>query len=99
MSVLDHVPVFCVVCGADVPLERKIKRSITCTAEHAKQRKAQLRARKEAKICKYCDQPATPEQVADFKAWRRDRNAKRRAEQKAAEVNHEDRPHEVLSLD
>lgn len=76
MSHLDSVPVYCVVCANEVPLERKKKRSVTCSEDHQRIRKNHLRASKELKKCKYCNQPATPEERADFKAWRRERKAK-----------------------
>lgn len=84
MANLDHVPVHCVVCGVVVPDDRKKRRSITCTEACAKFRNAYLRARVEAKKCKYCGAPYGEEQREDFKAWRRDRRAKMLAEQKVA---------------
>lgn len=84
MANLDSVKVFCVVCGGVVPDDRKHRRSITCSDACAKTRNAYLRARAEAKRCKYCSQPSTPEQRDDFKAWRRERRAKMLADLKAA---------------
>jgi hypothetical protein len=68
---LDNVEVFCVVCGTVVPLERKRRRSITCSDGCAKTRGAYLRARVEARKCKYCGVPASLEERAAFKAWRK----------------------------
>jgi hypothetical protein len=82
MSQLDSVPVFCVVCGADVPLERKKRRSVTCGEDCAKTRNNYLRERKELKRCKYCSQPSTPEERDDYRLWRKER----KAAAKAAEV-------------
>jgi hypothetical protein len=83
---LNEVKVYCVVCGDVVPEDRKRRRSITCRKECADARNAYLRARVEAKKCKYCAQPSTPEQREDFKAWRRARNAQALAAKKAAKV-------------
>lgn len=91
MSQLDNVPVFCVVDGKEVPQERKKKRSITCSDECKKKRDNYLRARKEEKFCKYCHQPATLAQREDFRLWKLERNAQRRAAAKAAKVNEENR--------
>jgi len=72
MNFWDH-PVFCVVCGKEVPSDRKKRRSVTCSEEHQKIRTNYLRERKELKKCKYCNQPSTPEEREEFKLWRRDR--------------------------
>lgn len=91
MSQLDNVPVFCVVCGTLVPVERKIRRALTCSDACALARNSYLRERKELKKCKYCGNVSTPEERDDFRAWRRERNAQRRAAAKAAKVNEENR--------
>jgi hypothetical protein len=67
---LDDVEVRCVVCGDAVSVERKRRRSITCTDAHAKIRNRYLRARAEARKCRYCGQPSTPEERKSFKRWR-----------------------------
>lgn len=67
---------YCIICGNEVSLERKKKRSITCCDAHALERKNDLRQRKEMKACKYCGQPSTPALREEFKLWRRERRAK-----------------------
>jgi hypothetical protein len=81
---LDDVEVRCVVCGDPVPVERKRRRSITCTDAHAKTRNNYLRARAEARKCRYCGQPSSPAEREAFKLWRK--NYKK---QNAAEVVNE----------
>lgn len=72
-SHLGH-PVFCIWCGAEVPLERVRLKAITCCKEHAQDRRNFLRQRVDLKRCRYCMQPCTPEELADFRQWRRERN-------------------------
>lgn len=68
---LDTITVFCVVCGDVVPDDRKKRRSITCTDACGKKRNSYLRAKAEARKCKYCGQPSNPEERALFKIWRK----------------------------
>lgn len=86
MSHLDEVPMFCVMCSTEVPLERKRKRSVTCSDDCSKKRGNYLRERKELRKCKYCNQPSTPEERDDFRAWRRDRKAQAKAKMKETTV-------------
>jgi hypothetical protein len=54
-----------------VPEDRKRRRSITCKDSCAKTRNAYLRAKAEARKCKYCGQPSNPEERKLFKLWRK----------------------------
>ena len=65
--------VWCVMCGTDVPPERKAKRSVTCSENCSKKRKLYLRQRKEMSKCKYCHAPSTLEERKEFLQWRRER--------------------------
>lgn len=78
-----EIPVFCVVCGKEVPLDRKKRRSVTCSEECNKKRSNYLRERKELRRCKYCGVPATIAERDDFRAWRRERKAAKKAALKA----------------
>ncbi len=73
MSHIDDMQVFCVMCKTEVPLDRKKRRSVTCSDECAKSRNNYLRERKELRKCKYCGTPSTPEEREDFRRWRRER--------------------------
>jgi hypothetical protein len=68
---LDEVKVFCTVCGDEVVDERKRRRSITCTRECAIKRNKYLRARTDARKCRFCGQPCTPEEKESYRAWRK----------------------------
>jgi hypothetical protein len=81
---LDHVKVFCVVDGKEVPPDRKKRRSITCSDACAAARNSYLREKKELKKCKYCSQPSTPEERTDFRLWRAERRAQAKAAKKLA---------------
>src|SRR4051812_24885756 len=70
MSVNEE-KLFCVMCSAEVPVERRKKRSITCSDECKKARTKYLHRRAERTRCRYCAQPCTPEEIARFKAWRK----------------------------
>lgn len=62
---------FCVMCGTEVPPERRKKRSITCTDECKKARTRYLHRRAERVRCRYCSQPCTPAEQASYKRWRK----------------------------
>jgi hypothetical protein len=71
MSNLEAVKVFCTVCGDEVTDDRKRRRSITCTKACATKRNRYLRARTDAKKCRFCGQPCTPEEKESYRAWRK----------------------------
>lgn len=71
MSNLDDVPVWCVVCKEAVPDDRKRRRATTCSKLCATRRDKYLRARKDAKKCRFCGQPCTEEEKISFRAWRK----------------------------
>lgn len=81
---LDDVRVVCVVCGTDVPIERKRRRSITCQDACAKERNRYLRKRADAKKCRFCGVPATETERASYRAWRK------AMREKPKEVHNED---------
>jgi len=60
----------CVVCTNPIPPERKWD-SVTCSKECTKIRKDFGRSRKDQVQCRYCLRPSTPEERAQFQAWRR----------------------------
>ncbi len=66
----DEIEVHCVLCGEDVPRDRVMRGAITCTKEHAIERRKQQRAMKEQKECDYCKRPSTPEEREAFKRFR-----------------------------
>lgn len=68
---LSNARVFCVVCGDDVPPDRVKKRAITCKKECATTRRNYLRSRVDQVKCRYCMQPASPEEAGRFRRWRK----------------------------
>jgi hypothetical protein len=71
---------YCVMCGETMSEERKKKRSITCSDSCAKERTRYLHRRVARKKCRYCMQPATPDEIKLFKAWRKSEAGKLAAE-------------------
>ena len=68
---LSNATVFCVVCGKEVPADRVKMRAISCTKECATVRRNYLRSRVDQVKCRYCMQPASPEEVGRFRRWRK----------------------------
>jgi hypothetical protein len=68
---ISNAKVFCVVDGNEVPHDRVKKRAITCSKECATKRRNYLRNRVDQVKCRYCQQPATPEETARFRRWRK----------------------------
>jgi hypothetical protein len=62
---------FCVMCGTEIPEERLKRRAVTCKEECAKERTRYLHRRTARRKCRYCMQPATPEEQSAFKRWRK----------------------------
>lgn len=66
---LEHF--YCVVCGGLIPSERVIRKSVTCTEQHAKVLKLERRRLRDVSRCRLCNRPSSPEERADFAAWRK----------------------------
>lgn len=66
----DEIKIHCVICGDDIPKDRIMRGGITCTKEHAAERRKQLRAMKEQKECNYCKRPSSPEEREAFARFR-----------------------------
>jgi hypothetical protein len=58
------------MCKNLIPPERKSD-AITCSKECTKKRKDFLRSKQDAKECRYCNKPSTPEDRVLFSAWKR----------------------------
>jgi hypothetical protein len=56
-NVLSAIPTHCVICGEVLSNERTKTKSITCSAEHAKIRKARLRVKNHEAKCVMCACP------------------------------------------
>jgi hypothetical protein len=63
--------IYCAMCTEVVPEDRVRRRSITCGDECAKARTRWLHRRTARRKCRYCMQPATPEEQISYKRWRK----------------------------
>lgn len=63
-------PMHCIVCRNEIPHDRP-KMAVTCSKECTKARKDYWRSKQDAKHCRYCMKPSTPEQRLAFQQWRR----------------------------
>lgn len=64
-------PTYCIVDRQEIPLDRAIRKSNTCTRECAKTLRAIQRARVDQRRCRICAKPSTPEERKAFQAFLR----------------------------
>lgn len=57
---------FCILCKEPIPLERLVRRAVTCTKEHARLLKQNRDKLKHSQGCTHCRRPCTPE---DKRLW------------------------------
>ena len=67
----DDVETFCVVCKENVPIDRVKHKAITCSPTCATLRKNSIRSKQDARECRYCRKPSTPEDRNAFQRFRR----------------------------
>jgi hypothetical protein len=60
----------CVMCPKKIPADRP-KLAVTCSKECTTARKNYWRSKQDARVCRYCCKPSTPEQRAAYQQWRR----------------------------
>ena len=60
----------CVMCPNKIPADRP-KLAVTCSKECTTARKNYWRSKQDARVCRYCCKPSTPEQRAAYQQWRR----------------------------
>lgn len=65
-----NVAMHCVICREPITDSRR-KNAVTCSPECTAARKAYWFSKLDAKMCRYCYKPSTPEQRALFQQWRR----------------------------
>lgn len=65
-----NVVMHCIVCRNELPDSRR-KNAVTCSPECTLARKNYWFSKLDAKMCRYCYKPSTPEQRALFQQWRR----------------------------
>lgn len=66
----EDLNVFCVACGDKVPADRVARGATTCKKACATKRKNMLRSQRDAKSCRYCRKPSTPEERRAFNRFR-----------------------------
>jgi hypothetical protein len=67
----DDIKTHCVICGDVIAKDRMMRGAVTCTKEHATERRSQLRAMKSEKQCEYCKRPSTPEEREAYNRFRK----------------------------
>lgn len=71
----NELEMHCVVCTKPLPDDRR-KNAVTCSPECTTRRKDYWRSKQDAKMCRYCYKPSTPEQRLLYRQWiRRPQNA------------------------
>jgi hypothetical protein len=63
---------FCMVDQKPIPEERERRRSTTCSDECRTRLNEIRREKKDAKVCRHCSKPSTPEERVLFNRWRRE---------------------------
>lgn len=63
----------CAICGTPITEERQKRRKKTCSDEHTKLLMQWTRHYRSKIRCVACYRPSTPEERAEFKAWRQSR--------------------------
>jgi hypothetical protein len=65
------IQTFCTVDKKPIPPERAARRSNTCDNLCQRKLKAHRRAVQDAKKCRHCSRPSTPEERLNYQRWRR----------------------------
>ena len=85
----------CVVCGEPIPNSRVIRKAVTCCEEHATVLKNARRRVRDNSKCRLCNRPATPEEIASWRRWRREAYGEtrgRKAAPKSEDAPQDDQP-------
>lgn len=61
----------CIICTQLIPPEKLQFKSITCSDECARKRKLSLRAKQDARECRFCRKPSTLAERAAFQRYRK----------------------------
>lgn len=60
----------CLMCENKIPPDRP-KNAVTCSKECTVARKNYWMSKLDAKMCRYCMKPSTPDQRAEYRQWKR----------------------------
>ena len=64
---IHREPAHCIICTKDIPQDRNIKGSVTCSAECAEKRRKAQRTLQDDRECRYCSRPASRSAVTSTK--------------------------------
>jgi hypothetical protein len=67
---IHREPAHCIICTKDIPQDRNIKGSVTCSAECAEKRRKAQRTLQDDRECRYCSRPASREEREAYKRFR-----------------------------
>lgn len=70
-QLLKSFRTWCVICRRRIPRKRHRRHAITCTDAHQKRLTRLRKLERDRKKCSHCSRPVTPEEMADFRQWRR----------------------------
>lgn len=70
------------LCTTEIPLERVIKKAVTCSPECARDHKNQKRRLRDTERCSHCGRPSSVEERVEFLQWRREKRSKATAERR-----------------
>lgn len=79
----------CVVCTEPIPRERALRKSVTCSEQHAELLYRSRRVMRDQTRCRLCNRPTTPEEIASYRAWRRATEGELRGRKKTTAANPE----------
>lgn len=67
---LAAFPAFCILCKEPIPLERLVRRAVTCKKEHAADLRKLRDKLSNSQGCTHCRRPCTPEEKALWRQFR-----------------------------
>lgn len=71
---LEHF--YCIICGEEISKERIVRKAVTCSEAHGILLRNERRRLRDLVRCRLCNRPSTPEERAEFAAWRRENRIK-----------------------
>lgn len=53
----DPMTTYCVLCRAEIPADRQLRRAVTCCPEHQREYRRQRRSQRATRFCRLCGRP------------------------------------------
>lgn len=69
MEPVELSPYFCVICTKPIPWDRFKRKAVTCDNDCAEKLKMVRRKLRDARYCRLCNKPSTPEQREHYRRW------------------------------